>query len=169
MKRLMSCTMMMTSIMSVEPTKELYLLMTSKVNELIIKQPMNYTYDKMMTYLAIMYTLVQYMELASVEEGSTYLWLALPKLEDTLAEVHDPLLEVNLGARLEVQSIYINQLLSLEQRDRLVSLITKFGDCFALEYHELLDWIEILWSTDYRSKLDSSHTNNQLREWRLRL
>lgn len=68
------------------------------------------------------------MESAPLEEGSTYLadckwnkqeesirwkdlWPAAPKLEDTLADVQDPLLEVNLGTEQQNQSIYIIQLL----------------------------------------------------------
>lgn len=60
--------------MSIEPTKELYRPMTSKVNGTIIKQPMNYAQDKRMAYKAIMHRLAQYTkESASVEEGLAYL------------------------------------------------------------------------------------------------
>lgn len=76
---------------------------------------MNYAQNRKMAYEPIVYRLEQYMkESAPLEEGSSYLtdykenkleesirwkdlWPTLPKLEDTLAKVQDPLLEVNLG------------------------------------------------------------------------
>lgn len=78
-----------------------------------------------MVYKTIMYKPVRYKKSASMEEGSAYLanykenkpeesirWKdprpTLSKLEDTLAEVQDQLLEVNLGVGQEMQSIYIS-------------------------------------------------------------
>lgn len=115
--------------------------MTSKVDGPIIKQSSDHTRDKKTTYEAIMYRLTQYMKESATPEGSAYLsdckenkkeesirwkdlWPAPPKLEDTLTEVQDPLLEVNLGIGHENQLTYIGQLLSQEQHDQLVGLLT---------------------------------------------
>lgn len=65
------------------------------------------------------------------------MWLAPPKLENTLAEEQDQLLEVNIGAGNENRLIYVSRVLPHEQRDQQVKLLTEFKECFAREYHEL--------------------------------
>lgn len=106
--------------------------MTSKVKGSIVGQSSDYTRNRRMAYEAIMQKLTQYMkELAPLEERSACLadckenkheesikwkdlWPAPPKLEDTLAEVQDPLLEVNLRAKKGNWSIYVSKLLPQE-------------------------------------------------------
>lgn len=102
-------------IMSAESVKDQHRPMTYGVNKTIVRQSSDYAKNRRMTYGSIMLKLTQYMkESAPLEEASACLAdyeenkheesirtrglrATSPKLEDTLAEVPDPLLEVNLG------------------------------------------------------------------------
>ena len=66
--------------------------------------------------------------------------LAIPPIswEVSSFEAQDPLIEVNLGKIDESRQTKINGLLSQGELDQLVQLITRYKDCFAWDYHEML-------------------------------
>ena len=59
------------------------------------------------------------------------------KLDDLMAEVQDPLREVNLGDEGENKHTYISQLLEPEFRTELENFLKKYRDCFAWDYDEM--------------------------------
>ena len=62
---------------------------------------------------------------------------ANPKLDDSMAEIEDPLQEVNLGDENEHKPTFFNQLLELELQAKLIELLRKYRDCFAWDYDEM--------------------------------
>ena len=59
------------------------------------------------------------------------------KLDDSMAEVQDPLREVNLGDEGENKPTYISQLLDLKFQTELEALLRRYRDCFAWDYDEM--------------------------------
>ena len=57
--------------------------------------------------------------------------LAILKLDDSLAEVQDPLQEVNLGDENEHKPTFISQLLEPKFQTKLIELLREYQDCFA--------------------------------------
>ena len=55
---------------------------------------------------------------------------AIPKLDDSLVEVQDPLQEVNLGEENKHKPNFVSQLLEPEFQTKLIELLRKYQDCF---------------------------------------
>ena len=62
---------------------------------------------------------------------------AIPKLDESLAEVQDPLREVKLGDEGEHKPTFISQLLEPEFQTKLVKLLREYRDCFAWDYEKM--------------------------------
>ena len=62
---------------------------------------------------------------------------ASKKLDDSMAEVQDPLVEVNLGDEGENKPTYISKLLEPGFQTELEALLRKYRDCFAWDYDEM--------------------------------
>ena len=60
-----------------------------------------------------------------------------PKMEDDKPQVHDPMEEVNLDTVEESRITYISSLLSINLKERIISLLQEFKDCFSLNYDEM--------------------------------
>ena len=54
-----------------------------------------------------------------------------PKFEDTQAQVHDPMEEVNLSIVEEPRITYISSLLSSDLKEGIIAILKEFKDCFA--------------------------------------
>lgn len=63
--------------------------------------------------------------------------LAPAKLDDTPAEVQDPLKEINLGSQELPKPIFISAKLNSDFEEKLVNLLREYRDCFAWEYSEM--------------------------------
>jgi hypothetical protein len=64
--------------------------------------------------------------------------LSIPsKIDDIKAEVHNPLIEVNLETKDEPRLIYASENLLDDYRKSLVSLLYTYKDYFAWDYDEL--------------------------------
>ena len=62
---------------------------------------------------------------------------ATKKLDDSMAEVQDPLREVNLGDEGENKPTYISQLLEPEFQTELKNLLKNYQDYFMWDYDEM--------------------------------
>ena len=69
---------------------------------------------------------------------------APPKLEDMQPQVHDPMEEVNLGIVEELRITNISSLLFTKLKEKIISLLREFKDCFAWNYDEMLGLEKIL-------------------------
>ncbi|BFG21588.1 hypothetical protein CerSpe_078620 [Prunus speciosa] len=58
-------------------------------------------------------------------------------MDDSKAEVQDPLLEINLGTEDNRRPIYISGLMEPELRSKMEELLKEFKDCFAWDYTEM--------------------------------
>ncbi|GKV20231.1 hypothetical protein SLEP1_g30388 [Rubroshorea leprosula] len=63
--------------------------------------------------------------------------LALAKLDDLKAEVQDPLEEVNLGTEADLKITFISDSLEPCLRDKIISILHEYKDCFAWDYSEM--------------------------------
>ncbi|CAL2259741.1 unnamed protein product [Prunus armeniaca] len=63
--------------------------------------------------------------------------LAPSEIDDSKAEVQDPLLEINLGMEDNHRPIYISGLMEPELRVKMEELLREFKDCFAWDYTEM--------------------------------
>ncbi|CAL2257736.1 unnamed protein product [Prunus armeniaca] len=63
--------------------------------------------------------------------------LAPSEMDDSKAEVQDPLLEINLGTEDNHRPIYISGLMEPELRAKMEELLREFKDCFAWDYTEM--------------------------------
>ncbi|CAL8085474.1 unnamed protein product [Prunus armeniaca] len=63
--------------------------------------------------------------------------LAPSEMDDSKAEVQDPLLEINLGTKDNHRPIYISGLMEPELRAKMEELLREFKDCFAWDYTEM--------------------------------
>ncbi|CAL9020082.1 unnamed protein product, partial [Prunus brigantina] len=63
--------------------------------------------------------------------------LAPTEMDDSKAEVQDPLLEINLGTEDNHRPIYISGLIKPELRTKMEELLREFKDCFAWDYTEM--------------------------------
>ncbi|CAL2270790.1 unnamed protein product [Prunus armeniaca] len=63
--------------------------------------------------------------------------LAPSEMDDSKAEVQDPLLEIKLGTEDNHRPIYISGLMELELRAKMEELLREFKDCFAWDYIEM--------------------------------
>ncbi|CAL8993663.1 unnamed protein product [Prunus brigantina] len=63
--------------------------------------------------------------------------LAPSEMDDSKAEVQDPLLEINLGTEDNHRPIYIDGLMEPELRAKMEELLREFKDCFAWDYTEM--------------------------------
>ncbi|KAI5324236.1 hypothetical protein L3X38_033309 [Prunus dulcis] len=64
--------------------------------------------------------------------------LAPSAMDDSKAEVQDPLLEINLGTEDNHRPIYISGLMELELRAKMEELLREFKDFFTWDYTEML-------------------------------
>ncbi|CAL9024737.1 unnamed protein product [Prunus brigantina] len=58
-------------------------------------------------------------------------------MDDSKAEVQDPLLEINLGTEDNHRPIYISGLMEPELRAKMEELLREFKDCFSWDYTEM--------------------------------
>ncbi|CAL2230255.1 unnamed protein product [Prunus armeniaca] len=58
-------------------------------------------------------------------------------MDDSKAEVQDPLLEINFGKKDDHQPIYISDLMEPELRPNMENILREFKDCFAWDYTEM--------------------------------
>ncbi|VVA40833.1 PREDICTED: LOW QUALITY PROTEIN, partial [Prunus dulcis] len=63
--------------------------------------------------------------------------LAPTEMDDSKAEVQDPLLEINLRTKDNHRPIYISDLMKPELRTKMEELLREFKDCFAWDYTEM--------------------------------
>ena len=59
-------------------------------------------------------------------------------MEDNKPQVHDPMEEVNLDIVEEARITYISSLLSTNLKEKIISLLQEFKDCFSWNYDEIL-------------------------------
>ncbi|KAI5352449.1 hypothetical protein L3X38_005340 [Prunus dulcis] len=59
------------------------------------------------------------------------------KMDDSKAEVQDPLLEINLGTEDNHRLIYISGLIEPKLRAKVKEILREFKDCFAWDYTEM--------------------------------
>ena len=62
---------------------------------------------------------------------------AIPKLDDSLVEVQDPLQEINLGDKNKHKPTFISQLLEPKFQTELIELLREYRDCFIWDYDEM--------------------------------
>ena len=62
---------------------------------------------------------------------------AIRKLDDSKAEVQDPLQKVNLGNKNEHKPTFFSQLLKPEFQTKLIELLREYRDCFTWDYDEM--------------------------------
>lgn len=58
------------------------------------------------------------------------------KEDDNVVKAEDPLIELNIGNKLQHRPMYTSALLEEDFR-KLVKLLKKYKDCFAWNYHEM--------------------------------
>ncbi|KAI5313490.1 hypothetical protein L3X38_042666 [Prunus dulcis] len=63
--------------------------------------------------------------------------LAPTEMDDSKAEVQDPLLEINLETEDNYRPIYISRLMEPELHTKMEELLREFKDCFAWDYTEI--------------------------------
>lgn len=69
--------------------------------------------------------------------GLRYLAKALAKMEDDRVEIQDPLEEINLGTLDNPKLLFISNLLPIETKTTIISLLTFYKDCFTCDYSEV--------------------------------
>ena len=59
------------------------------------------------------------------------------KMDNIKKEVQDPLIEVNLGTKEDLQVTFLSGHLGPEEFNKIVMILKKYEDCFAWDYPEL--------------------------------
>ncbi len=75
--------------------------------------------------------------------------LALTKLNDILTSIQDPLEEVNLDTPVEPRVTCISSLLRKDLKQKIISLLHEYKDCFTWDYHKITGLQRSQWNTSY--------------------
>ena len=88
-------------------------------------------------------------------------------MEDNKPQVHDPMEEVNLGTMEKPRITYINFLLPTDLKEKIISPLQEFKDCFVWNYDEIprLDMWNIAFPSSQSSILFSNHLEGCQRKY----